>query len=411
MFQRIAVVFSKRNPIVNILLSLLLVMTVVISFNDLALSVGMLITTMSNGDWSVGVAGIFYSICGVVYLCRFVLGNHKNAVIPSFIGSVFIWFPSLVFLFLVIIPESVFIDEEGQEYSYSWLIIYALPLLLTIMIEAIVFAGIYWLMKMEKDGVSAWSLLDVRKGNPSRFEKLFFLLFAVFWILPVGVLAFNNYKVHTPKEDLSSYKKVAIGDYYYEDGTFSSELLSDKKVIGVVFSLETSASEKEMGFTRGQIVAIKDASERDVVWDEFAPIDYEEYPDFTWENRLEALKDLDGYGYIHNNMVYNNKLNLLYHNGFSYSNSGISEWYIPTAGQWAQILENLGKVKVDRMLKLDAATASQNLKKFNINPNRWYWTITEFDAEYAWSIRLNDGEFGSRSDKRNKAYIRPVASF
>ena len=90
---------------------------------------------------------------------------------------------------------------------------------------------------------------------------------------------------------------------------------------------------------------------------------------------------------------------------------GASDWYVPTAGQWARILENIGKVKVDRMLKFEAETASRNLKKININPQRWYWTITEFDAENAWSIRLTNGEFGSRSNKQNRAYVRPVASF
>lgn len=90
---------------------------------------------------------------------------------------------------------------------------------------------------------------------------------------------------------------------------------------------------------------------------------------------------------------------------------GASEWYVPTAGQWTKILENLGKVKVDRMLKFDTETASKNLKKVEINPQMWYWTITEFDAENAWSIRVASGEFDSRTNKQSKASVRPVASF
>ena len=85
--------------------------------------------------------------------------------------------------------------------------------------------------------------------------------------------------------------------------------------------------------------------------------------------------------------------------------------YVPTAGQWTNILENLGKVKVDRMLKFDTDTASKNLKKVDINPQMWYWTITEFDAENAWSIRVASGEFDSRTNKQSKASVRPVASF
>ena len=63
------------------------------------------------------------------------------------------------------------------------------------------------------------------------------------------------------------------------------------------------------------------------------------------------------------------------------------------------------------MLKFDADLAANNLDWIHIDPQRWYWTITEFDADNAWSIRIKNGEFGSRSDKENGAYVRPVASF
>ena len=60
---------------------------------------------------------------------------------------------------------------------------------------------------------------------------------------------------------------------------------------------------------------------------------------------------------------------------------------------------------------IDSERLLGRLAKAGINPSRWYWTITEFDAENAWSIRLANGEFGTRSNKQNGAYVRPVASF
>ena len=189
-----------------------------------------------------------------------------------------------------------------------------------------------------------------------------------------------------------------------------TELLSDKKPVGIVFSLETSKRDQIMGYTHGQIVSLTDISSIKMEWDNDEK-DYDKYPNYVWKNRMDALKDIDGLGYLNCEETIQLTINSNSQNYMEDEIKGTSGWYVPTAGQWAKILTNIGKVKVDGLLKFDADTASKNLKKININPQRWYWTITEFDAEYAWSIRLANGEFGSRSNKQSKAYVRPVASF
>ena len=139
--------------------------------------------------------------------------------------------------------------------------------------------------------------------------------------------------------------------------------------------------------------------------------DYDKYPNYVWKKRKEGLKDIDGLEYLNCEKTIWLTINSNSQKYMADEIKGTSGWYETTAGQWAKILNNIGKVKVDGMLKFDAETASKNLKRVNINPQRWYWTITEFDAENAWSIRLANGEFGSRSNKQSKAYVRPVASY
>lgn len=266
-------------------------------------------------------------------------------------------------------------------------------------------------MKFKKYGATAWTLLDIRRGKRSKFERISFILFFIVSLLPIGAMAYTNYKQDIPIDNYPTHSSAQIGDFYYSDGTVSSVWDVEKTAIGVVFSLETSEDDKRQGYTHGQIVALSDLSDKKQPWDS-NPKDIIEYPNYGWANRLEALDDLNGLGYMHCDG--SAALPITY-DCINYRNEdeiqGISYWHVPTAGQWAVLLENLGYTKVDKMLRFDADVAAEHLEWIHIDPKRWYWTITEFDAENAWSIRIANGEFGSRSNKREGAYVRPVASF
>lgn len=270
-------------------------------------------------------------------------------------------------------------------------------------------------MTIKKYGASAWSLLDVRRSRRPKLEKISFIIFSLIWILPISGIAVTIYKDYARHqsaiEKYPSHSSAQIGDYYYSDGTVSSVWDVDKTAIGVVFSLETSETDKMQGFTHGQIVALSDLSDKKLSWDS-NPKDIIEYPNYGWANRLEALNDLNGLGYMHCD---GNEALPINYDCINYRKEdeicGISYWHVPTAGQWAVLLENLGYTKVDKMLRFDANAAAEHLDWIHIDSKRWYWTITEFDAENAWSIRIANGEFGSRSNKREGAFVRPVASF
>lgn len=398
--------YTKRNPIVNALLTIYVCIIACISLSVLNLAVVMLFAGFNDGFFILGIAYGYYSLFCAYYTYKFIIGNRKDAIFPAFIGSTFVFMAFISIFLMVFLPDC----RDAEEYRNGDLDIFTISLIISIISSAITFFVIYLIMKIKKYGATAWTLLERPRGKKSQFDKICIAISLIIWILPVGEIAYSDYKSKHPEDKYPSHSTAKIRDYYYADGTVSSELLPDKKPIGIVFSRECSERDRTMGCNHGQIVSLTDISSSKMQWDQ-EPKDYKLYPNYVWENRMEALKDIDGLEYTNCEGFSTLHINWESMKYMEDEVKGASEWYVPTAGQWTKILENLGKVKVDRMLKFDAETASKNLKKVGINPQVWYWTITEFDTENAWSIRVASGEFGSRTNKQSKAYVRPVASF
>lgn len=398
--------YTKRNPIVNALLTIYVCIIACISLSVLNLAVVILFAGFNDGFFILGIAYGYYSLFCAYYTYKFIIGNRKDAIFPAFIGSTFVFMAFISIFLMMFLPDC----RDAEEYRNGDLDIFTISLIISIISSAITFFVIYLIMKIKKYGATAWTLLERPRGKKSQFDKICIAISLIIWILPVGEIAYSDYKSKHPEDKYPSHSTAKIGDYYYADGTVSSELLPDKKPIGIVFSRECSEKDRTMGCNHGQIVSLTDISSSKMQWDQ-EPKDYKLYPNYVWENRMEALKDIDGLEYTNCEGFSTLQINWESMKYMEDEVKGASEWYVPTAGQWTKILENLGKVKVDRMLKFDAETASKNLKKVGINPQVWYWTITEFDTENAWSIRVASGEFGSRTNKQSKAYVRPVASF
>lgn len=397
----VSTTYTKRHSLVNALLTIFFCIIVCMSLFGVNLAVAIFAITLSEnstgGSMTLGIVCGYYSIFSMYYTYKFIIANRKDAVFPAFIGTTFVWMVFINLFIILFVPDHVLRDAEDLE-------IFTLTLVLSIILSAITFSVLYLIMRIKKYGAAAWTLLEQTHGKKSKFDKICIGISLIIWLLPVGEVVYADYKVNHPNIE------VKIGDYYYEDGTISSELLTDKKAVGIIFSLETSAKDKDEGYSHGQIVSLTDMSPSKKQWD-VNVVDYDSYPNYMWKNRMDALTDFDGLRYVYANDTICLPLNLHFAEYSGDNIKGTSGWYVPTAGQWCKILENLGKVKVNGMLKFDAETACKNLKKADINPLRWYWTITEFDAENAWSIRVASGEFGSRTNKQSKAYVRPVASF
>lgn len=407
--------YNKRHPVVNALLSIYLLVTLIITSMLFIEGLIMPFSLISKGEGGAAALLVpifewFFSLYYAYYMYHFIIGNRKDAFVFAHLGGFIVWAVICWEFYMILTPIYTY-DEDGNRVEDSLIYTVFIAFVYSLIINLILVGFVYLVMRIKKYGATAWTLLDVSyKRFRSKIDKVCFYIFCFLTILIVIFVLEFEYFVHHPSSKYPSHEYAKVGDYYYQDGTISSKMLNGKKAIGIVFSLDPSPNGEGKG-KHGQIVALSDVSANKMQWETVDLKDYDNYPNYTWENRLAALDDMDGHKYVDceaNTCLNINFVCLEYKENDA---EGISSWYVPTAGQWKRIIENLGNTKVNNMLSFDAETASRNLEKANINPRRWYWTITEFDAENAWSIRIASGEFGSRTSKKNEAFVRPVANF
>lgn len=185
--------YSKRNPIVNALLSLFLLMTIILSLLVLSFSLIMIFSKIDNIERIIGITWTYYPLFCIYYMCKFVIGNHKNAILPSFMGATLVWYVIFSLYALISTPDSAFLDEDGNESALVNLIMLVFPLILSLVFNAIVYCALYIVMKFRKYGATAWTLLDVSRGKRPKLEKISFAIFFGILILSVGVIAYNYY--------------------------------------------------------------------------------------------------------------------------------------------------------------------------------------------------------------------------
>lgn len=58
--------------------------------------------------------------------------------------------------------------------------------------------------------------------------------------------------------------------------------------------------------------------------------------------------------------------------------------------------------------KINAALSAANLP---ILKEYWYWSSTEYDSNYAWTLRMSDGSRGIINEYYDNEYVRPVLAF
>ena len=159
-----------------------------------------------------------------------------------------------------------------------------------------------------------------------------------------------------------------IGDYYYTDGTWSTDYISGKTIAGIVFSVAPSDYDVSQGFLHGYAVALKDCSDGSntiFAWrnennaessdginscSSYSELDGSTY---TYDNDLiynTIIADIDGYKHT---MTIRNKANysvvypafnaaLSYTGGISFSMGVVnSGWYLPSLGQYYWMFVNL----------------------------------------------------------------------
>jgi hypothetical protein len=160
-----------------------------------------------------------------------------------------------------------------------------------------------------------------------------------------------------------------VGTYMYADGTYGT---SGTGAIGIVFSNMTSSTDYNSGYKKGYVVALKNAASG-TQWATggYVSTDAPELQDnTTWDL---FTKDLDGRTETNQLQAYGISNYPSAQAAINYKNvvaapSSSSGWYLPSSGQWYQILTNICGVPVKSPTALEsyaneaaaAATAFNN---------------------------------------------------
>lgn len=232
--------------------------------------------------------------------------------------------------------------------------------------------------------------------------------------LIIWIILISNFQNLYSQGAISRINNIEIGDFYYSDGTTSHVRNRNKECVGIVFSLETSAEEKKHGFLRGYIVALKDCSDGEKVnWGKnidlpspHTNIDY--VPEF---NR-------DKNGYIYNFMGKFNSSNQAYVCAKNYSAplppNKTTGWYLPSVGQWYEMLSNLGGLQLKGHFYFNGAKVQQQLRNKGLIVSGTYLTSTERDQTMTWIVDFDSEQAGFYSpwnSKQTKHKVLAVAAF
>ena len=209
---------------------------------------------------------------------------------------------------------------------------------------------------------------------------------------------------------------VAVGDYYYSDGTTSSELDSSKEVVGIVFSTKDPSLQDSglSGFTNGLVVALEEAS---TAWQTSASkvsswvSENVQYSDLTSTDRACGYSNTQAL-IAYNEANPDNKVLVVEHAPSVTLPSSTSGWYVPS-------YEELGRMVAAYETIKDKFTEAGGLAPDATRPN-WdignggsadtyrYWSSTESSGSSSWACvyQFFNGGTGYTNQLKSKGHYR-----
>jgi len=238
------------------------------------------------------------------------------------------------------------------------------------------------------------------------------------WSVPSGTAHKSATCVVTVKEPALA---LNIGDYYYSDGTWSSELDESKTVIGIVFSKANAVSSDSHlaadypGCTHGLVISTEEyltacAAGRSWSWADLGqwcsgngygqyydldkPVGYSNTEGFEAANAAAV----QSYGYTIDFTMFNSSSVLKSHRDSVASPSSASCWYIPSYKEMAMLYENV--TLVNERLEAVGGDVVSVKRAFYDDISYQYWCST-FDLSNkvirAFSM-LNGDWHGSKTE-------------
>ena len=215
---------------------------------------------------------------------------------------------------------------------------------------------------------------------------------------------------------------LAVGDYYYSDGTTSKKLDASKKVIGVVFSVnnpeqmgDAKLVADHSGCVNGFVLSLVEYTSA------FGDYSYMNMPAWCRENGYDMSNEtaMNGYGNTLGGVAYR-QINPTYveifdvengpaakQNAATASPEGASSWYIPSYKEMQCIYENINAVNA-------SIEAVSGTKVTTENP---YWSSTlrvmnDPDSFFSYGFNMNTGTWTDvQTLKSKKLPVRMILAF
>jgi len=255
-----------------------------------------------------------------------------------------------------------------------------------------------------------------------------------------------TYNIHIDGADAVdvrvTYSVPKIGDYYYSDGNWSDGTvapISGKTVIGVVFqnnASRMSTTEINKGWTHGYVVAITEVSSSGIWGNNLTDAglskitsDQLRYQDLSGYSNTQALGDNTNYPVFY----YAKRYGTSYTSSLTYAAPTVtnnSGWYMPSAGQWWDLLQNLGGINLSSYTTNTADNVSISgggttiinnlntiMNKFSgttFTTNSVYSVASEYSAPYCCDVYFNtsgDLSFGQNYKNLTGRKIRCILAF
>ena len=232
--------------------------------------------------------------------------------------------------------------------------------------------------------------------------------------------------------------KPNIGDYLFNDGTWGKLVkITDKRwPVAVVFSNETTETDKNAGYFHGYAMALKNVHNGDDIgtytWGPST-----DNPDIPNIANNWTLLSVDNNGLTNSQKINNPTYPAAYAATTTYESQeaapvGTSGWFLGSTGMWFSLFRNIGgatgdpnnywgwstsiteavRTKVNNKLQVSADESRYDL--FAITTAQRYWTSSEYAAGYAYETIVYSTSylyFGDEEEKNYAYFVRPFIAF
>lgn len=214
-----------------------------------------------------------------------------------------------------------------------------------------------------------------------------------------------------------------IGDYIYSNGeVYSIKDNPTSKCIGVVVSLYPTIEQIELGYNHGTFVLLQDIPGRHSFYNEEYLI-VPDLPRYGSGVKLdELLEDRNGYQYTYQTLLSNSDAAKLCEE-FVVPGDFHSPCFIPTPGQWYEMLVNIGLADIDDNRHINnAETVASRLNSiiggFNKDDrntpsherNKYWLAAQSFNGECGWCGRTDYVGYNNFHVNLNEKYRYGVSS-